>query len=273
MTVIVSRSGSVMAGWCLAHHPEYFRYTRFEEICQVIVADGEDRFAELSTLGELTEIARRHDVQVMTEGPGHVPLHKVVEDVSLQKEAGDEAPIHTLGPCTVDVAPGDDHITPAVGAAVSGMAGTAILWCVTPMEHRGLPDLTDVSQGMIAYEIADHAPMLPTWRKVTAGAGPGRRLVQGPLRVPVGGPVQSGHGSVNRPGILRRDPASPPADSAHFCSRCGPEFCSMRSSQDVRDQAEQKGMDRATAVESGLKEKSTKFREAGCEVHPEPSAT
>ena len=176
MTGIVSRGGSIMAAWCLAHHTENFLYTRFEEICEIMaaydvafslgdglrpgsIADANDeaQFAELSTLGELTEIAWRHDVQVMIEGPGHVPLHKIVENVSLQKEVCHDAPFYTLGPLTIDVAPGYDHITSAIGAAVIGMAGTAMLCYVTPKEHLGLPNLEDVKQGMIAYKIAAHA--------------------------------------------------------------------------------------------------------------------
>ncbi len=175
-TGIVSRGGSIMAAWCLAHHTENFLYTRFEEICEIMaaydvafslgdglrpgsIADANDeaQFAELNTLGELTEVAWRHDVQVMIEGPGHVPLHKIVENVTLQKEVCHEAPFYTLGPLTTDVAPGYDHITSAIGAAVIGMAGTAMLCYVTPKEHLGLPNLDDVKQGMIAYKIAAHA--------------------------------------------------------------------------------------------------------------------
>ncbi len=223
-TGIVSRGGSIMAAWCLAHHTENFLYTRFEEICEIMaaydvafslgdglrpgsIADANDeaQFAELHTLGELTEVAWRHDVQVMIEGPGHVPLHKIVENVTLQKEVCHEAPFYTLGPLTVDVAPGYDHITSAIGAAVIGMAGTAMLCYVTPKEHLGLPNLEDVKQGMIAYKIAAHAADLAKGHPGAQAVG--RRPVQGPLRVPLGGPVQPGHGPRDGPGLPRRDPA------------------------------------------------------------------
>ena len=290
MTGIVSRGGSIMAAWCLAHHEENFLYTRFAEICEIMaaydvafslgdglrpgsIADANDeaQFAELSTLGELTEIAWGHDVQVMIEGPGHVPLHKIVENVTLQKEVCHDAPFYTLGPLTVDVAPGYDHITSAIGAAVIGMAGTAMLCYVTPKEHLGLPNLEDVKQGMIAYKIAAHAadlgkghPGAQKWDDAISKARFEFRwedqfnLAMDPAT------ARSYHDETL--------PAAP-AKTAHFCSMCGPKFCSMRISQDVRDYAEGKGMDLATAVEIGLKEKSAEFREAGSEVYREPSAT
>ncbi len=290
MTGIVSRGGSIMAAWCLAHHEENFLYTRFEEICEIMaaydvafslgdglrpgsIADANDeaQFAELSTLGELTEIAWRHDVQVMIEGPGHVPLHKIVENVTLQKEVCHDAPFYTLGPLTIDVAPGYDHITSAIGAAVIGMAGTAMLCYVTPKEHLGLPNLDDVKQGMIAYKIAAHAADL-------AKGHPGAQAWDDALsKARFEFRWEDQFNLAMDPGTARsyHDETLPaaPAKTAHFCSMCGPKFCSMRISQDVRDYAEQKGMDLATAVEIGLKEKSVEFREAGAEVYREPSAT
>jgi phosphomethylpyrimidine synthase len=289
-TGIVSRGGSIMAAWCLAHHEENFLYTRFEEICEIMgaydvafslgdglrpgsIADANDeaQFAELSTLGELTEIAWRHDVQVMIEGPGHVPLHKVVENVTLQKEVCHDAPFYTLGPLTVDVAPGYDHITSAIGAAVIGMAGTAMLCYVTPKEHLGLPNLEDVKQGMIAYKIAAHAADL-------AKGHPGAQDWDDALsKARFEFRWEDQFNLAMDPDTARayHDETLPaaPAKTAHFCSMCGPKFCSMRISQDVRDYAEGKGMDLATAVEIGLKEKSAEFRESGAEVYREPSAS
>jgi phosphomethylpyrimidine synthase len=290
MTGIVSRGGSIMAAWCLAHHTESFLYTRFEEICEIMaaydvafslgdglrpgsIADANDeaQFAELSTLGELTEVAWRHDVQVMIEGPGHVPLHKIVENVTLQKEVCHDAPFYTLGPLTVDVAPGYDHITSAIGAAVIGMAGTAMLCYVTPKEHLGLPNLDDVKQGMIAYKIAAHAADL-------AKGHPGAQDWDDALskaRFEFRWEDQFNLAMDPETARSYHDETLPaaPAKTAHFCSMCGPKFCSMRISQDVRDYAEQKGMDLAAAVEIGLKEKSAEFLEAGAEVYREPSAT
>ena len=288
VTGIVSRGGSIMAAWCLAHHTENFLYTRFEEICEIMaaydvafslgdglrpgsIADANDeaQFAELSTLGELTEVAWRHDVQVMIEGPGHVPLHKIVENVTLQKEVCHEAPFYTLGPLTVDVAPGYDHITSAIGAAVIGMAGTAMLCYVTPKEHLGLPNLEDVKQGMIAYKIAAHAADL-------AKGHPGAQVWDDALsRARFEFRWEDQFNLAMDPGTARayHDATLPaePAKTAHFCSMCGPKFCSMRISHDVRAYAASKGMDVATAVEIGLKEKSDEFRAAGAEVYREPT--
>jgi phosphomethylpyrimidine synthase len=289
-TGIVSRGGSIMAAWCLAHHQENFLYTRFEEICEIMaaydvafslgdglrpgsIADANDeaQFAELSTLGELTEIAWRHDVQVMIEGPGHVPLHKIVENVTLQKEVCHDAPFYTLGPLTVDVAPGYDHITSAIGAAVIGMAGTAMLCYVTPKEHLGLPNLEDVKQGMIAYKIAAHAADLAKGHPGTQDWDDALSKARFEFR------WEDQFNLAMDPETARsyHDETLPaaPAKTAHFCSMCGPKFCSMRISQDVRDYAEQKGMDLAMAVEIGLKEKSAEFRDSGAEVYREPSAT
>jgi phosphomethylpyrimidine synthase len=287
-TGIVSRGGSIMAAWCLAHHTENFLYTRFEEICEIMaaydvafslgdglrpgsIADANDeaQFAELHTLGELTEIAWRHGVQVMIEGPGHVPLDKIVENVTLQKQVCHEAPFYTLGPLTVDVAPGYDHITSAIGAAVIGMAGTAMLCYVTPKEHLGLPNLDDVKQGMIAYKIAAHAADL-------AKGHPGAQAWDDALsKARFEFRWEDQFNLAIDPDTARsyHDETLPaqPAKTAHFCSMCGPKFCSMRISQDVREYAATKGMDVATAVEIGLKEKATEFREAGSGVYQEAS--
>ncbi len=288
-TGIVSRGGSIMAAWCLAHHTESFLYTRFEEICEIMAAydvafslgDGlrpgsiadandESQLAELATLGELTEIAWRHDVQVMIEGPGHVPLHKIAENVTLQQELCHEAPFYTLGPLTVDVAPGYDHITSAIGAAVIGMHGTAMLCYVTPKEHLGLPDLEDVKQGMIAYKIAAHAADL-------AKGHPGAQAWDDALsKARFEFRWEDQFNLSMDPGTARafHDETLPaePAKTAHFCSMCGPKFCSMRISQDVREYAAAHGTDVPTAVELGMKEKAAEFREAGSEVYREASS-
>ncbi len=260
MTGIVSRGGSIMAAWCVAHHQENFLYTHFEEMCELMarydvcfslgdglrpgsIADANDQaqFAELRTLGQLTQVAWSHDVQVMIEGPGHVPLHKIAENVTLQQEVCHEAPFYTLGPLTTDVAPGYDHITSAIGAAVIGMHGTAMLCYVTPKEHLGLPDRDDVKEGMIAYKIAAHAadlakghPGAQTWDNALSKARYEFRWED----------------QFN----LAMDPATaralhdetlpaPAAKTAHFCSMCGPKFCSMRISQEIRDYAAAKDPD------------------------------
>jgi phosphomethylpyrimidine synthase len=276
LTGIVSRGGSIMAKWCLSHHQENFLYTRFEEICALMkkydvafslgdglrpgcIADANDaaQFAELDSLGELTKIAWKHDVQVMIEGPGHVPLHKIKENVDRQMEICQEAPFYTLGPLVTDIAPGYDHITSAIGAAIIGWHGTAMLCYVTPKEHLGLPNKQDVRDGVIAYKIAAHAADLA-----------------------------KGH-----PGAQRRDDAlskarfefrwedqfnlsldpdkarefhdetlpAPAAKGAHFCSMCGPKFCSMKITQDLRDY-----------VAAGMAEKATEFRSAGQEMYVPP---
>jgi phosphomethylpyrimidine synthase len=289
-TGIVSRGGSIMAAWCLAHHTENFLYTRFEEICEIMaaydvafslgdglrpgsIADANDeaQFAELHTLGELTEVAWRHDVQVMIEGPGHVPLHKVVENVVLEKEVCHDAPFYTLGPLTTDVAPGYDHITSAIGAAVIGMAGTAMLCYVTPKEHLGLPDLEDVKQGMIAYKIAAHAADL-------AKGHPGAQAWDDALskaRFEFRWEDQFNLSMDPETARAYHDETLPaaPAKTAHFCSMCGPKFCSMRISQDIRDDAAARGIDLETAVEIGLKEKADEFRRTGSALYRQPSTT
>ncbi len=254
VTGIVSRGGSIMAAWCLAHGQENFLYTHFEDICEIMasydvafslgdglrpgcIADANDeaQFAELATLGELTERAWRHDVQVMVEGPGHVPLHKIAENVGRQVELCHEAPFYTLGPLTTDVAPGYDHITSAIGAATIAMHGTAMLCYVTPKEHLGLPDRDDVKEGVIAYKIAAHAadlakghPGAQVWDDALSAARFDFRwedqfnLAMDPET------ARSYHDATLPAGA---------AKSAHFCSMCGPNFCSMRISHDVRDRA------------------------------------
>ncbi len=286
VTGIVSRGGSIMAAWCLAHHQENFLYTHFEDICEIMaaydvafslgdglrpgsIADANDdaQFAELHTLGELTEVAWRHDVQVMIEGPGHVPLHKVAENVTLQQEVCHEAPFYTLGPLTVDVAPAYDHITSAIGAAVIGMHGTAMLCYVTPKEHLGLPDRDDVKQGMIAYKIAAHAADL-------AKGHPGAQAWDDALskaRFEFRWEDQFNLALDPETARSYHDETLPaePAKTAHFCSMCGPKFCSMRISQDVRDYAVAHGVDEAVAVELGMKEKADEFRRTGGALYHE----
>jgi phosphomethylpyrimidine synthase len=291
VTGIVSRGGSIMAAWCLAHHRENFLYTRFEEICEIMkaydvsfslgdglrpgcIADANDdaQFGELRTLGELTEIAWRHDVQVMIEGPGHVPLHKVKENVDLQMEVCHEAPFYTLGPLTTDTAPGYDHITSAIGAATIGMFGTAMLCYVTPKEHLGLPDREDVKEGVIAYKIAAHAADL-------AKGHPGAQDWDDALsKARFEFRWEDQFNLAMDPGTARRyhDETLPaePAKTAHFCSMCGPKFCSMRITQDVRDYAAAQGLGDSddagwAAIDLGLKEKAGEFIESGAEVYRE----
>jgi phosphomethylpyrimidine synthase len=288
VTGIVSRGGSIMAAWCLAHHQENFLYTRFEELCEILaaydvafslgdglrpgsVADANDeaQFAELRTLGELTGVAWRHDVQVMIEGPGHVPLHRIAENVALQQEVCHEAPFYTLGPLTTDVAPGYDHITSAIGAAVIGMHGTAMLCYVTPKEHLGLPDRDDVKAGMIAYKIAAHAadlakghPGAQAWDDALSAARFEFRW-------------EDQFNLAMDPGTARRyhDATLPaePAKTAHFCSMCGPKFCSMRISHDVRALAESEGVSPEEALELGMQAKAVEFRSSGAEIYRAPA--
>jgi phosphomethylpyrimidine synthase len=286
VTGIVSRGGSILAAWCLAHHEENFLYSHFEELCEIMaaydvafslgdglrpgsIADANDeaQLAELATLGELTEVAWRHDVQVMIEGPGHVPMHKIKENVDLQIELCHEAPFYTLGPLTVDVAPGYDHITSAIGAAMIGMFGTAMLCYVTPKEHLGLPDRDDVKQGMIAYKIAAHAADL-------AKGHPGAQAWDDALstaRFEFRWEDQFNLAMDPETARSFHDATLPaePAKTAHFCSMCGPKFCSMRISQDVRDYAQAHGIGTEEAVEVGLKEKAEEFRAAGSAIYPE----
>jgi phosphomethylpyrimidine synthase len=280
VTGIVSRGGSIMAAWCLAHHQENFLYTHFEEICEILksydvsislgdglrpgsIADANDeaQFAELETLGELTEIAWKHDVQVMIEGPGHVPMHKIKENVDRQMEVCKEAPFYTLGPLTTDIAPGYDHITSAIGAAMIGWFGTAMLCYVTPKEHLGLPNKQDVKEGVIAYKIAAHAADL-------AKGHPGAQRWDDALskaRFEFRWRDQF-HLSLDPERALAfHDETLPaePAKTAHFCSMCGPKFCSMRITHDIREYAKNKGLQEEAVIQEGLAEKAREFRERG----------
>jgi phosphomethylpyrimidine synthase len=283
-TGIVSRGGSIMAAWCLAHHEENFLYTRFADICEILArydvafslgdglrpgsihdANDEAQLGELRTLGELTKVAWEHDVQVMIEGPGHVPMNKIKENMELQLELCHEAPFYTLGPLTTDIAPAYDHITSAIGAAMIGWYGTAMLCYVTPKEHLGLPDRDDVKEGVIAYKIAAHAadlakghPGAQAWDDALSDARFEFRwedqfdLSLDPDR------AREYHDETL--------PAAP-AKTAHFCSMCGPHFCSMRITQDVRRYAEERGLSDDEALTSGLKEKSAEFVELGSTVY------
>jgi phosphomethylpyrimidine synthase len=277
VTGIVSRGGSIMAKWCLSHHKESFLYTEFDRICKLMkkydvsfslgdglrpgsIADANDaaQFAELETLGELTKIAWEHDVQVMIEGPGHVPMHKIKENVDLQIEKCHEAPFYTLGPLVTDIAPGYDHITSAIGAAMIGWYGTAMLCYVTPKEHLGLPNLKDVKDGVIAYKIAAHAADL-------AKGHPGAQARDDALskaRFEFRWKDQFN---------LSLDPTTArefhdetlPAEGAklaHFCSMCGPKFCSMEITQQVRDYAEKQGLEAKEALARGMEEKAREWR-------------
>jgi phosphomethylpyrimidine synthase len=284
VTGIVSRGGSILAAWCLAHHKESFLYTHFEELCEILkaydvsfslgdglrpgsIADANDeaQFAELRTLGELTEIAWKHDVQVMIEGPGHVPMHKIKENVDLQMELCHEAPFYTLGPLVTDIAPGYDHITSAIGAAMIGWYGTAMLCYVTPKEHLGLPDRDDVKAGVIAYKIAAHASDLAKGHPGAVDRDNALSKARFEFRW---------HDQFNLsldPDTARafHDETLPaePAKTAHFCSMCGPKFCSMRITQDVREYAEQHGLGDQQALEAGLKEKADEFRRSGVQIY------
>ena len=290
VTGIVSRGGSIMAAWCLAHHQENFLYTNFAELCEILaaydvafslgdglrpgsVADANDeaQFAELRTLGELTSVAWEHGVQVMIEGPGHVPLDKVAENVELQRLVCHDAPFYTLGPLTTDVAPGYDHITSAIGAAVIGMHGTAMLCYVTPKEHLGLPDRQDVKDGMIAYKIAAHAADL-------AKGHPGARAWDDALSTARFEFRWEDQFNLSMdPGTARsfHDETLPsaPAKTAHFCSMCGPKFCSMRISHDVRRIAAEQGVTTDKAIELGMQSKSEEFVRTGASVYLGPEAT
>jgi phosphomethylpyrimidine synthase len=284
VTGIVSRGGSIMAAWCLAHHQESFLYTHFPELCEILarydvtfslgdglrpgsIADANDeaQLAELKTLGELTEVAWRHGVQVMIEGPGHVPMHKIKENVDLQQEWCHEAPFYTLGPLTTDIAPGYDHITSAIGAAMIGMYGTAMLCYVTPKEHLGLPDRDDVKAGVIAYKIAAHAADL-------AKGHPGAQAWDDALsRARFDFRWEDQFNLALDPDTARayHDETLPaaPAKTAHFCSMCGPKFCSMRITQDLRRYADEHGIPVAEAARVGMREKSDEFVDAGGQVY------
>lgn len=282
VTGIVSRGGSIMAQWCLAHHKENFLYTHFEEICDIMkrydvtfslgdglrpgsIADANDeaQFAELETLGELTKIAWKHDVQVMIEGPGHVPMHLIKENMDKQLEICNEAPFYTLGPLTTDIAPGYDHITSAIGAAMIGWFGTAMLCYVTPKEHLGLPNKEDVRVGVITYKIAAHAADL-------AKGHPGAQKRDDALskaRFEFRWRDQFNLSLDPERAMEYHDETLPAegAKTAHFCSMCGPKFCSMRISQDIRDIVNEKEFE--LTIDEGLKEKADQFRKNGGEIY------
>ena len=286
VTGIVSRGGSIMAKWCLAHHKENFLYTHFEEICEIMkkydvafslgdglrpgsIADANDaaQFGELETLGELTKIAWEHDVQVMIEGPGHIPMHMIKENMEKQLDQCGEAPFYTLGPLTTDIAPGYDHITSGIGAAMIGWYGCAMLCYVTPKEHLGLPNRDDVKTGVITYKLAAHAADL-------AKGHPGAQYRDDALS------KARFEFRWNDQFNLSLDPdtarayhdetlPSENAKVAHFCSMCGPNFCSMKITQDVRDYASKYGMTNHEAIVKGMEEKSKEFMEKGAEVYIE----
>ena len=284
VTGIVSRGGSIMAAWCLAHHQESFLYTHFVELCEILrrydgtfslgdglrpgsIADANDeaQFAELRTLGELTRIAKSHGVQVMIEGPGHVPMHKIVENVRLEEELCEEAPFYTLGPLATDIAPAYDHITSAIGAAIIAQAGTAMLCYVTPKEHLGLPNRDDVKTGVITYKIAAHSADLAKQHPRAQERDDALSRARFEFRW-------------NDQFALSLDPdtarsfhdetlPAEPAKTAHFCSMCGPKFCSMRISADVRTYAEEHGLSSAEAIEAGMADKSAEFARMGNSVY------
>ncbi|MEZ5443140.1 MAG: phosphomethylpyrimidine synthase ThiC [Lysobacterales bacterium] len=284
VTGIVSRGGSIMAKWCLAHHRESFLYTHFEEICEIMqaydvayslgdglrpgsIADANDRaqFAELETLGELTQIAWKHDVQVMIEGPGHVPMHLIKENMDKQLRECGEAPFYTLGPLTTDIAPGYDHITSAIGAAMIGWYGTAMLCYVTPKEHLGLPNKQDVRDGIVTYKIAAHAADL-------AKGHPAAQIRDNALskaRFEFRWEDQFNLGLDPEKALEFHDETLPKdaAKHAHFCSMCGPNFCSMKITQDVRDYAAEQGLSDQQALEQGMADKAREFRQQGGEVY------
>ena len=284
VTGIVSRGGSIMAAWCLAHHEESFLYTHFVELCEILrrydvtfslgdglrpgsIADANDeaQFAELRTLGELTTIAKSYGVQVMIEGPGHVPMHKIVENVRLEEELCEEAPFYTLGPLATDIAPAYDHITSAIGAAMIAQAGTAMLCYVTPKEHLGLPDRDDVKTGVITYKIAAHAADLAKQHPRAQERDDALSRARFEFRW-------------DDQFALSLDPdtarafhdetlPAPAAKTAHFCSMCGPKFCSMRISADVRTYAQENGLTSAEAIEAAMAVKSAEFIRRGSSVY------
>jgi phosphomethylpyrimidine synthase len=286
ITGIVSRGGSIMAGWCLAHHQENFLYTHFEELCEIMrsydvafslgdglrpgcISDANDeaQFGELETLGELTKFAWEHDVQVMIEGPGHVPMHKIKENMDRQLEVCHEAPFYTLGPLAIDIAPGYDHITSAIGAATIGMHGTAMLCYVTPKEHLGLPNRDDVRTGVITYKIAAHAadvakghPRAIDWDNALSKARFEFRW-------------EDQFNLALDPDTARdfHDETLPAqgAKVAHFCSMCGPKFCAMKITQDVREYAKAQGLEPGKAIAVGMEEKSREFRDTGGRIYQE----
>ncbi len=284
MTGIVSRGGSIHAKWCLAHHRENFTWEHFEEICEIMkaydvafslgdglrpgsIADANDaaQFAELETLGELTKVAWKHDVQVMIEGPGHIPMHLIKVNMEKQLESCGEAPFYTLGPLTTDIAPGYDHITSAIGAAMIGWYGCAMLCYVTPKEHLGLPNRDDVRQGVIAYRIAAHAADL-------AKGHPGAQVRDDALskaRFEFRWEDQFNLGLDPETARSYHDETLPQesAKVAHFCSMCGPHFCSMKITEEVREYAAQQELEEAEALAKGMREKSEEFLQAGAEIY------
>ena len=283
-TGIVSRGGSILAKWCLAHHEENFLYTNFERICELMkeydvsfsLGDGlrpgsvydandEAQFGELETLGELTDIAWRHDVQVMIEGPGHVPMHKVKENVELQSRLCKDAPFYTLGPLVTDIAPGYDHITSAIGAAQIGWYGTAMLCYVTPKEHLGLPNADDVKAGVIAYKIAAHAADLARGDAHAQERDDALSQARFEFR------WEDQFNLSLDPETARsyHDETLPAegAKTAHFCSMCGPHFCSMKITEDVREYADSQGLEGDEALRQGLAEKAAEFQEQGGELY------
>ena len=284
LTGIVSRGGSILAKWCLAHHRENFLYTHFEDICEIMkaydvafslgdglrpgsIADANDeaQFAELDTLGELTKIAWKHDVQTMIEGPGHVPMHLIQENMDRQLKVCQEAPFYTLGPLTTDVAPGYDHITSAIGAAMIGWMGTAMLCYVTPKEHLGLPNAKDVKDGVIAYKIAAHAADLAKGHPSAQAWDDAMSKARFEFR------WEDQFSLALDPDTAREfhDETLPAegAKAAHFCSMCGPHFCSMRITEDVRKYASEHGYSTEEALAKGLDEKAAEFLEKGAEVY------
>ncbi|MCH9036644.1 MAG: phosphomethylpyrimidine synthase ThiC [Chloroflexi bacterium] len=284
VTGIVSRGGSIMAAWCLAHHQENFLYTNFEEICEIMraydiafslgdglrpgsIADANDeaQFRELETLGELTEVAWQHDVQVMIEGPGHVPMHKIKENMDRQDQLCKGAPFYTLGPLVTDIAPGYDHITSAIGAAMIGMYGTAMLCYVTPKEHLGLPNKEDVKTGVITYKIAAHAadlakghPMAQQWDDALSKARFEFRW-EDQFNLALDPETARGFHDETLP--------AKGAKLAHFCSMCGPKFCAMKITQDVREYAQRKGLAPEKALVLGMEEKAREFKESDGQIY------
>jgi len=285
MTGIVSRGGSIMAKWCLAHHQESFLYTHFQEICEIMkaydvafslgdglrpgsIADANDaaQFAELETLGELTKVAWQHDVQTMIEGPGHVPMHLIMENMTKQLKECQEAPFYTLGPLVTDISPGYDHISSSIGAAMIGWYGCAMLCYVTPKEHLGLPDKHDVREGIVAYKIAAHAADL-------AKGHPAAQIRDNAIskaRFEFRWEDQFNLGLDPLRALEYHDATLPKegAKTAHFCSMCGPHFCAMKITQEVRDYAQQRGInDVNQALETGLQEKANEFQAVGNKVY------
>jgi phosphomethylpyrimidine synthase len=280
VTGIVSRGGSIMAAWCLAHHQENFLYTHFDELCEIMaaydvsfslgdglrpgsVADANDeaQFAELATLGELTRKARDRGVQVMVEGPGHVPMQKIKENVDLQTQLCDGAPFYTLGPLVTDIAPGYDHITSAIGAAMIGWFGTAMLCYVTPKEHLGLPDRQDVKDGVIAYKIAAHAADVAKGHPGAQARDDALSKARFEFRWQDQFELSL---DPDQARVLHDETLpAPAAKTAHFCSMCGPKFCSMQISHQVREFAAEHDLDTEEAITVGLNQKAVEFRERG----------